>query len=448
MNNANYIRKLEKKLSPNHIINDELFIQHDVKRGLRDINGKGVLVGLTNISDIVASTEKAGIEGPDRGRLLYRGYDVEDIVKINFSKDRLGFEEICYLLMVGELPTSEELKEFNDCLSNYKSLPDGFTRDIILSIPCKDMMNLMSRSILTLYSLDENPDDISIENVLRQSIQLIGNMPAVAVHGFATYAHAKLDRSLVIHNPMEELSIAENILHMIRPDSKFTPLEANLLDISLILHAEHGGGNNSSFTTRVVTSSGTDTYSAISSAVCSLKGPRHGGANVKVVQMFDDLKKNITDWKDESQIEEYLLRILNKNAFDNSGLIYGMGHAVYSISDPRAELIKSAAKELAKEKGLSHEFDLYERVEKIGTKAISEKRKIYKGVSANVDFYSGFVYSMLGIPIELFTPLFAIARMPGWCAHRLEELVGRGKIIRPAYKSVGEKREYSLIENR
>lgn len=424
------------------IIETELFTKYDVKRGLRDLNGKGVLAGLTHISDVRASKIVDGESVPTEGNLFYRGYNVKDLVN-GFTKDnRFGFEETTYLLLFGELPTKEELTKFNEILAGYRNLPTHFVRDIIMKAPSRDMMNTLARSVLTLYSYDDRADDTSMPNVLRQCLQLISLFPMLAIYGYQAYSHYHDGNSLFIHKPRPDLSTAENILHILRPDSKYTPLEAKLLDIALVLHAEHGGGNNSSFTTHVVTSSLTDTYSTIAAAIGSLKGPRHGGANIKVVRMFEDMKKVVKDWADEEEVGAYLKRLLHKDAFDHAGLIYGVGHAIYSKSDPRAEVFKGYVEKLSIEKGLEKEFALYSLVERLAPQIIAEERKMYKGVSINVDFYSGFVYDMLDLPLELYTPIFAIARISGWSAHRLEELANNGKIIRPAYKPIGTDREY------
>jgi len=433
----------------NSSIDPSLYEKYDVKRGLRDINGKGVVTGLTEISEIVSDTiDETGKSIPCRGKLYYRGYDIEEIVKGSIEKGYLCYEEVVYLLLFSELPTSQQLEEFKKLLAYYRTLPTSFVRDIIMKAPSKDMMNTLARSVLTLYSYDDNADDISIPNVLRQSLQLIALFPCLSVYGYQAYRHYHDGQSLFIHTPRPDLSTAENILHLLRPDSKYTELEARILDIALVLHAEHGGGNNSTFTTHVVTSSGTDTYSSVAASLGSLKGPRHGGANIKVVQMFEDLKKSVSDWNNEKEIADYLTALLDKKGFDRSGLIYGMGHAVYSLSDPRADILKSFLEELSEEKGLTVEFALYSRVERLAAELISKKRKIYKGVSANVDFYSGLVYSMLGLPLELYTPIFAISRIAGWSAHRMEELINAGKIIRPAYKSVMPRRSYIPLEER
>lgn len=429
-------------------IDPNLYTKNDVKRGLRDLNGKGVVAGLTEISEVCSSCVIDGQTVPCDGKLYYRGVDVEDIVRGYIHDDRFGFEEVVYLLLFGYLPNKDELSDFNKLLGSYRSLPTSFVRDVILKAPSPDMMNALARSVLMLYSYDENADDISIPNVLRQCLQLIALFPQLSVYGYQASSYYHDGQSLIIHAPDPNLSTAENILHMLRPDSKYTHLEAKLLDMSLVLHAEHGGGNNSSFTTHVVTSSGTDTYSAISAALGSLKGPKHGGANIKVVRMFEDMKRNIKDYSDEKAIGDYLRALLHKQAFDRAGLIYGMGHAVYSLSDPRARVFKKFVEKLALEKGRMGEFQLYSSVERLAPLIISEERKIYKGVSANVDFYSGFVYSMLDLPPQLFTPIFAIARIAGWSAHRIEELVNQSKIIRPAYKAIHERIEYKELNER
>lgn len=442
------LKNLSGKANENNKINNELFGKYQVKRGLRDIDGRGVLVGLTEIGDVRSYIVEENEMIPIPGKLLYRGIDISDIVNGFLKKDSFGFEETCYLLLFGELPTKEELKEFETLLEGYRNLPDYFVRDIILKMPSKDIMNSIARSVLAFYSLDEAADDTSIENVLRQCLILIACFPLMAVYGYQACTHYHNNNSLIIHSPQPNLSTAENILYMLRPDNKYTKLEAKLLDLALVLHAEHGGGNNSTFVTHVVTSAGSDTYSVMAAALGSLKGPRHGGANIKVVQMFEDIKKNIKDWKDDKEVEEYLTKILNKDAFDGLGLIYGIGHAVYSISDPRAVIFKEHVEKLAKEKGLEDEYNLYEKVEKLAPEVVAKVREMYKGVSANVDFYSAFVYRMLDIPPELFTPLFAISRISGWSAHRIEEIVNVGKIIRPAYKNVVKKKKYVDIEER
>lgn len=443
-----FLLKLSKTCEHVNYIDPELFTKYSVKRGLRDLDGRGVLVGLTDIGEVHSYMIDDGEILPIPGQLLYRGIDISLITKGYLKDHRLGFEETVYLLLFGTLPTKEDLSEFTTLLGNERQLPNDFVNDIILKNPSKDIMNSLARSVLALYSYDETPDDTSTYNVLKQCISLIGCFPTLAVYAYQAYAHTHQNQSLYIHPPKPELSTAENILYMLRSDCKYTPLEATLLDLALILHAEHGGGNNSTFTTHLITSSGTDTYSVIAAALGSLKGPRHGGANLKVVRMLEDMKENIEDWEDDDAIEDYLMRLLNKEAFDRSGLIYGIGHAVYSISDPRAIILKEYAEKLAHEKGLDAEFSFYNKIETLAPKVIAKKRKIYKGVSANVDFYSGFVYNMLNLPLELYTPIFAIARIAGWSAHRLEEIVNRGKIIRPAYKSVAKHKHYIPLEQR
>ncbi len=442
------LEKLASMTVENSTIDTELYSKYEVKRGLRDISGKGVLAGLTEIAEVRSYTVVDSEMVPCEGKLFYRGVDIEEIVKGFISEKRFGFEEVTYLLLFGQLPDEKQLTEFNNLLADYRTLPTSFVRDIIMKAPSPDMMNTLARSVLTLYSYDEKADDTSLPNVLRQCLQLIALFPLLSVYGYQAYSHYHDGQSLFIHPPVEELSTAENILHMLRPDSKYTELEAKILDIALVLHAEHGGGNNSTFTTHVVSSSGTDTYSAIAAALGSLKGPKHGGANIKVVKMFEDMKANIKDYSDENEVREYLKKLLNKQAFDKAGLIYGMGHAVYSISDPRANIFKGFVQSLSEEKGRQEEFKLYSMVEKLAPQVIAEERKIYKGVSANVDFYSGFVYSMLDLPMELYTPIFAIARISGWSAHRLEELINAGKIIRPAYKSVAKRKMYIPLKER
>lgn len=442
------IEALTKVCEENSKMDVSLYGKYDVKRGLRDINGKGVLAGLTQISNIVSSKTIDGKSVPCDGELYYRGINIKDLTNGFLKENRFGFEETTYLLLFGVLPTEEQLKDFCKILGNQRSLPRNFVRDVIMKAPSKDMMNTLSRSVLTLYSYDSNPEDISLPNVLRQCINLISIFPMLSVYGYQAHRHYNQNKSLYIHNPKKELSTAENILRMLRSDKKYTPLEAKILDLALVLHMEHGGGNNSTFTTHVVSSSGTDTYSAIAAALGSLKGPKHGGANIKVVSMFDDMKKHVHDWKDEEEVSAYLRKLLHKEAFDKRGLIYGMGHAVYSISDPRARIFKQFVKQLADEKGRQKDYRLYEMVERLAPVIIAEERHIYKGVSANVDFYSGFVYSMLELPLELYTPMFAIARIVGWSAHRMEELINTDKIIRPAYKSVLEEQAYIALEER
>lgn len=442
------ILRLAKLSEEAGIIDSELFTKYDVKRGLRDLNGKGVLAGLTHISDVRAKEIVNGEEVPAHGRLFYRGYEVQDLVEGFTSENRFGFEEIAYLLLFSKLPNKQELAEFQALLGGYRSLPTSFVRDIIMKAPSRDMMNTLARSVLTLYSYDDRADDVSIPNVLRQCLQLIALFPMLSIYGYQAYSHYHDGNSLFIHKPIAELSTAENILHILRPDSAYTPLEARILDIALVLHMEHGGGNNSSFTTHVVTSSLTDTYSTMAAAIGSLKGPRHGGANIKVVQMFEDMKQEVKDWADEEEVSAYLQKLLHKEAFDHAGLIYGVGHAIYSKSDPRAVSFKTFVEKLSVEKGLQKEFALYSLVERLAPQIIANERQMYKGVSINVDFYSGFVYHMLGLPMELYPPIFAIARIVGWSAHRLEELANNGKIIRPAYKPIGEDKAYISLKYR
>lgn len=442
------IERLTEVCKEHSSLDLSLYGKYDVKRGLRDINGKGVLAGLTQVSNVQATKIVDGQEIPCAGSLSYRGYDIKELTGGFIRDKRFGFEETAYLLLFGKLPDKEELKEFTDLLANQRSLPKNFTRDVIMKAPSSDIMNALSRSVLTLYSYDKNPDDISLPNVLRQCLNLISVFPLLSVYGYQAYNHFVRGKSFYIHNPKKELSTAENILRMLRPDKKYTALEAQILDIALILHMEHGGGNNSTFTTHVVSSSGTDTYSAIAAALGSLKGPKHGGANIKVVSMVQDMKKEVKDWEDEDEVRDYLKKLLHKEAFDRRGLIYGMGHAVYSVSDPRAEVFKGFVETLAKEKGRMKDYRLYSMVERLAPEVIAEERRIYKGVSANVDFYSGFVYSMLDLPLELFTPMFAVARIVGWSAHRMEELINTDKIIRPAYKNVLAPAAYVPLEDR
>lgn len=430
------------------IIDSDMYRKFDVKRGLRDLDGKGVLAGLTHISDIQAVKIVDGERVPTDGNLYYRGYNIKDLVRGFEQENRFGFEEITYLLVFGKLPTKMELEEFTRLLGSYRSLPKNFVRDVIMKAPSSDMMNTLARSVLTLYSYDSNADDISIPNVLRQGLQLISVFPMLAVYAYQAYSHYQNGNSLFIHPPVAELSCAENLLHILRPTSEYTPLEAKILDIALVLHADHGGGNNSTFTTHVITSTGTDTYSTVAASLASLKGPRHGGANIKVIKMFEDMKKSISDWTDEEAVSRYLNDIIDKKIFDKQGLIYGMGHAVYSLSDPREVIFKNFVEKLAKEKGRLDEFNLYALVEKLGPDIIEKKKPIYKGVCCNVDFYSGFVYSMLNLPVELYTPLFACARISGWTAHRIEELSNNGKIIRPAFKSAQPQRDYIPMDKR
>lgn len=428
-------------------IDPSLYIEYDVKRGLRDSNGKGVLTGLTEISDVVSYDIIDGKKIPCEGRLYYHNYNVMDLIN-GLGNRRNAFEEITYLLLFGKLPDNDHLDRFVQLISDNQVLSTNFTRDVIMKAPSSNIMNALQKSILTLYSYDNNPEDISAQNVLRQSIQLIAKMPLISVYAYCSYRHYKKHESLMIRNPVNEYSTAENILYMLRENGEFTALEAKVLDVALVIHAEHGGGNNSTFTTHVVTSSGTDTYSAVAAAIASLKGFRHGGANLKVKHMFEEIKTHVLDWNDETAIREYLTKIVDKQAFDKTGLIYGLGHAVYTKSDPRQVILKDYAKQLAEEKGRMDEFNFYDRIERIGKEVIAEKRHLFKPVCANVDFYSGFVYDMLQIPEELFTPIFAISRISGWCAHRLEEIINNGKIIRPAYKYVADHLTYVPLEER
>lgn len=441
------MESLQETLLNNHRIDPNLYIEYDVKRGLRDSAGKGVLTGLTEISDVNAYDLVNGRKIPAEGSLYYLGYNIYDLVN-GLEGHKFGFEETIYLLLFGQLPSEKELEMFKEVMAQFETLSGRFVRDVVMKASNADIMNSMQRCILTLYTYDSRPEDISAENVLRQSIELIAKLPLIAVYSYHSYRHFRRDETLFIRNPQKGLSLAENILLMLRPDSTYTELEAKVLDIALMLHAEHGGGNNSTFTTHVVTSSGTDTYSSVAASIGSLKGPRHGGANLKVQDMFADIKAHVKNWTDEAEVEAYLCKILNKEAFDHSGLIYGMGHAVYTLSDPREVILKKFARKLAQEKGMMEEFALYELVERLGSRLVMEQRKMFKNVCANVDFYSGFVYTMLGIPKELFTPIFAIARIPGWSAHRLEEILNAGKIIRPAYKYVGHHQEFVAMPDR
>ena len=440
-------RQLVKECTRSGSINLDLYTEYDVKRGLRDSSGAGVLTGLTEIADVNAYKTEHGRKVPTDGELYFQGYNVYDLLGGNTGK-RFAFEEATYLLLFGSLPTKSQLRDFIDILVSARELSGRFVRDVIMKATSSNLMNSLQRCILTLYSYDTEPDNIAIDNVLRQSIQLIAKLPVIAVYAYHAYRHFRMDDNLMIRNPDPNLSTAENILQMLRPDGQFTELEARVLDCALVLHAEHGGGNNSTFTNHVVTSSGTDTYSAMAASMASLKGPRHGGANLKVQQMINDIKSHLKNWEDEDEITAYLTKILHKEAFDHSGLIYGMGHAVYTYSDPREVILKQYAKKLSNAKGTEAEFALLDRIEKISIKLLTDEHKIFKPICANVDFYSGFVYTMLGIPDELYTPLFAIARISGWSAHRLEELVNQGKIIRPAYKYVGHHREYTSLEER
>jgi len=444
----NMLDELSAKAEKSSLINPELFSKYNVKRGLRDQDGKGVLVGLTEIGEVHSYILDENEMIPVPGRLIYRGIDIRKLVEGFTVDERYGFEETCYLLLFGNLPDKKSLKEFEELLSSNQTLPEDFARGMIMSAPSKDIMNVLARNVLDLYSFDEDPDNTSIKNVLKQCIRLIACFPSLAVYGYQAFSHYHGKQSLYIHSPRQDLSIAENVLYMLRPDSKYTKLEATLLDLALVLHAEHGGGNNSSFVTHVVTSTGTDTYAVMAAALGALKGPRHGGANIKVVQMFEDMKQRLNDWTDREEVKSFLEKLLKKQAFDHSGLIYGIGHAVYSISDPRAVIFKKYVAKLAQEKGLEAEFNLYSLVEELSPEMIRKTNGMNKIVSANVDFYSGFVYRMLDIPDEMFTPIFAISRIVGWSAHRIEEIVNAGKIIRPAYKSVAVRRHYTGMNER
>ncbi len=446
--NDKRIQALAQQCVNNGDIEKELYQQYNVNIGLRDINGKGVLTGLTDISEIRQNKIVDGKAVPTDGKLFYRGINVEDIIRGCIADDRYGFEEITYLLLFGKLPTADQLRDFMKLLSDSRVLPKHFVRDVILKAPGKDLMNSLAKAVLTLASYDHDVMNLEIDNVLRQCLKLISLFPLLTVYSYEAYNHYTKGESLIIHNPHPSEPTAEMLLRTLRSDCQFTPLEAKVLDLSLILHAEHGGGNNSTFTTCVVTSSGTDTYSAIAAALCSLKGPKHGGANLRVMGMMKEIKKNVRDWKDDEEIAAYLERIVNKDAYDKSGLIYGIGHAVYSISDPRARVFKGFVEQLAEEKGKQKEYGLYSRIERLAPQVIAKYRRIYKGVSANVDFYSGFVYNMLGLPKELYTPIFATARISGWSAHRIEELMNVKKIIRPAYMSVCEETDYTPMSER
>lgn len=448
MDEFDFLTNITGKLKLDEKIDPALYTKYNVKRGLRNADATGVVVGMTKVGDVQGYHIIDGEKIPDEGKLFYRGINVQDLVNACQREKRFGFEEVCYLLLTGELPDKNELSAINTYLGQHRQLPAGFCEDMIMKAPSKNIMNKISRSVLAAYSYDGNPDDTSLQNVLRQSLNLIAMMPAMAAYAYNAKIHYHDGKSLYIHNPQPELSTAENLLYMIRPDSKYTREEAELLDLALMLHAEHGGGNNSSFTIRVVSSTGTDTYSAVSSAINSLKGPKHGGANHQIMGMFDELKSTVTDWDDERAITDYLTKILKKEAYDRSGLVYGMGHAVYTISDPRAVMLKKKAKELAIETGNIKEFELYERVERLTPNVFREVTGKKKVMCANVDMYSGFVYSMLKIPPELFTPVFAMSRLAGWCAHRIEEITVDPKIIRPAYKNIGGQREYIDLADR
>ncbi len=442
------ISQLANELSKTNVIDSSLYEKYDVKRGLRDKNGKGVLCGLTEISEVTSWEMIDGVRTPVPGTLCYRGYNIKDLISNCESENRFGFEEVVYLLLFGKLPNKNDFDSFCSMLSEFRVLPRNYVRDVIMKSPSKDMMNMLARCVLNLYSYDPDPDNIMLSNVLRQSLQLIAQFPMIAAYSYRTYRYYEAnDASLIIHKPIPEYSTSQNILHILRKDSSFTDLEAKVLDISLMLHADHGGGNASTFTTHLATSTGTDTYSSIAASLGSLKGPKHGGANIKVNQMFANIKENVKD-RSEKAVTDYVYKILNKKAFDRTGLVYGMGHAIYTISDPRAEVLKLYAGKLAVEKGREEEFELYNTVARVAGKIISEQKKLNKPITPNVDFYSGFVYSMLNLPVSLYTPLFAIARVAGWCAHRMEELSNGGKIIRPAYQCVQDRREYIEMDKR
>jgi len=442
------LKRFESLAIHNDPINPDLYCKYDVKRGLRNANGTGVLVGLTRIGDVVGYEIKDGQKIAVPGRLVYRGYNVEDLIKDSENNHQYGFEQCAYLLLFGELPTKQQLENFSNYMGECRILPPNFTEDMIMKAPSKDIMNKMARGVLASYSYDDNPEDRTLGNIIRQCVQLIARFSTLAAYGYQAKRRYYDDKSMYIHNPKSDISTAENFLRLIRSDKNFTPLEAQILDLALILHAEHGGGNNSSLTVHVVSSADTDTYSAIAAAIGSLKGSRHGGANIRVVEMMDEIKANVKDWTNEEEIAAYLKKIVDKDAFDHTGKVYGIGHAVYTISDPREVLLKAKAKELAKEKDCLEEFELYNIIEKLAPKIIQDRHPSAERVCANVDFYSGFVYSMLNIPRELFTPIFAISRIAGWSAHRIEEVISGGRIYRPAYKNVSEERPYVPMQDR
>ncbi len=442
------ISRLASELSKTNVIDGELYEKYDVKRGLRDKNGKGVLCGLTEISEVTSWEQIDGVRTPVPGVLCYRGYNVKDLISNCVKENRFGFEETTYLLLFGRLPNKTELKAFSDMVAEFRVFPRNYVRDVIMKSPSKDIMNMLERCVLNLYSYDPDPDNVMISNVLRQCLQLIAQFPMIAAYSYRAYRYYNTnDGSLVIHKPVAEYSTAQNVLHVLRKDNAFSDLEAKVLDICLTLHADHGGGNASTFTTHLATSTGTDTYSSMAASLGSLKGPKHGGANIKVNQMFENIKENIPDYSEKS-VKNYVRKIIEKKAFDRSGLVYGIGHAIYTISDPRAEVLKLYAGKLAKEKGREEEFELYNTVAKVAGKMISETKQLNKPLTPNVDFYSGFVYSMLNLPVELYTPLFAVARVAGWSAHRMEELANGGKIIRPAYQCVQDRRKYVTLNKR
>ncbi len=443
-----FLKKYSGIMDTHNRIPLDLYERYNVKRGLRNQDGTGVLVGLTEIGDVHGYIMEEGDKIPVNGILRYRGIDVKDLVKGFQEEKRFGFEETIFLLLFGYLPSKEELENFMERIGEFRQLPDQFTEDMILKAPSNSIMNKLARSVLAAYSFDNDAEDTSVLNMLRQSVQLIAQLPTMAAYAYQAKAHYHMGKSLFLHKPDPTLSTAENLLRMIRITKEFNPIEAEILDLSLVLHAEHGGGNNSAFSTHVVSSSGTDTYSAIAAAIGSLKGPLHGGANIQVARMMDDIKNNVKDWGSEKEIGSYIHKILMKNAFDKKGLVYGMGHAVYTLSDPRAEILKEKARELAEQSGRMDEFHLYQTIESLTPKIFQTIKNSDKPLCANVDFYSGFVYSILNIPEDLYTPIFAIARIPGWCAHRVEEIVSGGRIIRPAYKSVSPRVPYSSLKNR
>lgn len=443
-----YYDRSAQKIDTDSYYSPELFAKHNVKRGLRNEDGTGVVVGLTEIGDVLSYDMIDGKKVPREGRLIYRGVDVYDLVDACIREDRFGFEECAYLLLFGELPNKAQLDEFISVLSHHRTLPEGFVRDMIMKAPSQNIMNKLARSVLVAYSYDPNPEDTSVQNLFRQSVEIISRIPLMAAYAYQAKSHYHLGNSLFIHRPRPELGTAENVLCLSRPDCKFTHLEASTLDICMILHAEHGGGNNSTFTSHVVASTGTDIYSAVAAALGSLKGPKHGGANLKVMEMMDEIKREVKHWDSDSEVRDYLVKIFNKEAYDRTGLLYGLGHAVYTLSDPRCVLLKKKASQLAKDKGRMEEFQLYESVERLGPMVFNELKNSNKPMCANVDFYSGFVYDMLNIPVDLYTPLFAIARAVGFCAHIIEENINGGRIIRPAYKNVRDRMDYVPLAQR
>jgi citrate synthase len=445
---SSFLKKLTLVAQNNDPIDSELYQKYDVKRGLRYADGRGVLVGLTRVGDVVGYDVVDGQKIAVPGKLIYRGYNIEDIISDAESHDQFGFEQTVYLLLFGELPSQDELDEFRSFLGSKRRLPENFTEDMIMKAPSSDIMNKLARGVLASYSYDPNPEDVSIANNLRQCIELIARFSTLAAYAYEAKRHYYDGKSMYLHNPKPELSTAENLLRLIRRDKKYSKLEAEILDLALILHAEHGGGNNSSFAVHVISSADTDTYSAISAAVGSLKGRRHGGANKQVMEMMDDIKSHVKDWSSEAEVKEYLRKIMRKEAYDKSGLIYGQGHAVYTISDPRTILLRNKAALLAKEKNMMDEFNLYVLIEKLAPVVFAEEKGDSKQICTNVDFYSGFVYTMLGIPRDLFTPIFAVSRIAGWSAHRIEEIAAGGRIYRPAYKNILEPRQFVPIEKR